>query len=323
MGRLNPEDMNRDSRSLVNPDSQCKRRNVGTLPQLASRQQFWTEHQPGFRFTSEPVGTEGFFAAVERHRYSLEPHIPEKARFADWSNKDVLEAGCGIATDGINFARHGARYTGIDFSDSAVELARRRFALEGLPGQIIQASVTELPVADESQDLVYSNGVIHHFPETQRAIDEIHRVLRPGGHALVMVYHRASLNYHVNIMFIRRVLTLTLMVPGFAAVVSRATHEDPSVIEGHRRLLREHGLRYLTDRQLFLNNNTDGPDNPLSKVTSRAEAQRLFARFSRLQIDTRYLNLRLYPGGQRLAATRLARALERRYGWHLWIEATR
>jgi ubiquinone/menaquinone biosynthesis C-methylase UbiE len=290
---------------------------------MASRQEFWSEYQPGFRFTSEPIGTEEFFTAVEQHRYSLEPHIPEKARFADWSGKDVLEAGCGIATDGINFARHGARYTGIDFSDSAVELARRRFALEGVPGQIIQASVTELPLTDESQDLVYSNGVIHHIPDTQGTIDEMYRVLRPGGRALVMVYHRDSLNYHVNIMLIRRALTLALTVPGFASIVARATHEDPAVIEGHRRLLREHGLRYLTDGQLFLNNNTDGPGNPLSKVTSRAEAQRLFGRFSRVQTDAHYLNLRLYPGGQRLAATRLGRRLERRYGWHLWIEATR
>ena len=293
------------------------------LPGVASRQQFWTEHQPGFRFTSEPIGTEEFFTAVERHRYSLEPHIPQKARFGEWFGKDVLEAGCGIATDGINFARHGARYTGVDFSDSAVELAQRRFALEGVPGQIIQGSVTELPVPDESQDLVYSNGVIHHIPDTQRAIDEMHRVLRPGGRAVVMIYHRASLNYHVTIMLIRRALTLALMVPGVATLVARAAHEDPSVTEGHRRLLREHGLRYLSDRQLFLSNNTDGPGNPLSKVTSGAEAQRMFGRFSQVQTDTRYLNLRLYPGGQRFAATPLARRLERRYGWHLWIEAIR
>jgi ubiquinone/menaquinone biosynthesis C-methylase UbiE len=289
----------------------------------ATRQEFWTAYQPGFRFTDEPVGSTEFFNAVEQHRYSLEPAIPEMARFWEWADRNVLEAGCGIATDGINFARHGANYTGVDFSDSAVSLAHHRFELEGVSGRIVQASITELPVADQSQDLVYSNGVIHHIPDTQRAIDEMFRVLRPGGKALVMVYHRGSLNYHVNILLIRRALTLALLAPGFASLVARVTHADPAIVEGHRDLLREHGLRYLTDRQLFLNNNTDGPGNPLSKVTTRAEARRLFARFRDVQTDARYLNLRLYPGGRRLAETRLARRLERRYGWHLWIAATR
>lgn len=284
---------------------------------------FWVGYQPGFRVTDQPVGTPGFFAAVEQHRYSTEPAIPEKARFAAWAGRDVLEAGCGIATDGVNFARHGARYTGVDLSDSAVAIASRRFADARVPGRIVQSSITDLPVADQSQDLVYSYGVIHHVPETQRTIDEMFRVLRPGGTALVMVYHRDSLNYHVNIMLVRRALTLALMVPGFASLVERITHEDRAVIEGHQALLREHGTRYLTDRALYLSNNTDGPGNPLSKVLTRADAERMFGRFRTVQTDVRFLNLRLYPGGQRFAQTRAARQLERQYGWHLWIEAIR
>ena len=289
----------------------------------SSRELFWTENQPGFRFTDEPVGTPQFFATVDRHRYSLEPAIPQKARFGECAGKDVLEAGCGIATDGINFARRGAHYTGVDFADSAVWLAQHRFALENQTGRILQSSITALPVPDQSQDLVYSNGVIHHIPDTQCAIDEMFRVLRPGGKAIVMMYHRGSLNYHVNIMLIRRVLALALAIPGFTWLVARVTHEDRRVLRRHRELLREHGLRYLTDRQFFLNNNTDGPGNPLSKVTSRAEVRRLFVRFRDVQTDAQYLNLRLYPGGQRFAQTTRARRLEHKYGWHLWIEATK
>lgn len=289
----------------------------------AARQGFWTGYQPGFRFTDHAIGTPEFFAAVEEHRYALEPAILEKARFADWRDRDVLGVGCGIATDGINFARHGARYTGVDFSDSAISLARHRFEAEGLPGNIVEASITDLPVEDASQDLVYSNGVIHHLPETQRVVDEMHRVLRPGGRAVVLVYHRDSLNYHVNIMLIRRALVLALWIPGFAALAGRITGEDVDVIEGHRTLLHQHGRAYLTNRQLFLNNNTDGPGNPLSKVLTRQDAHRLFNGFASVVTDVRFLNLRVYPYGQRLAATRAARRLERRYGWHLWIEATR
>jgi len=285
------------------------------------RRDFWTSYQPGFRFTDEPVGSPAFFAAVERHRYTLEPAIQELVRFQECRRRSVLELGCGIATDGINFARAGASYTGVDFSPAAVELARARFAMEGRDGRIVHSQITALPVDDRSQDLVYSNGVLHHLPETEQVVAEIHRALRPGGRALVMVYHRRSLNYHVNIMLIRRTLALALLVPGLRALLARTTGEDQEIFDGHRALLQEHGLRYLTNRQLFLNSNTDGPGNPLSKVYGRADAQRLFGAFSEVRTRIRFLNLRLYPGGERLAATGLARRLERRYGWHLWIEA--
>jgi SAM-dependent methyltransferase len=284
---------------------------------------FWTEYQPGFRFSDKPVGSREFFAEVELHRYALEPHIPELVRFERWAGADVLEAGCGIATDGARFARAGARYTGLDQSETALELATRRFREEGLEGSFERGSVTALPFEAASFDLVYSHGVIHHLPETERAVEEFERVLRPGGVALVMVYHRDSLNYRFNIMVVRRFLAASLAIPGAVGAVAAATGEDRSVLEGHRRLLREHGPRYLTDAQLFLSNNTDGPGNPLSKVYSRDEAQGLFAAFDRVESTVRFLNLRLFPGGDRLAATGLARRLERRWGWHLYVSATK
>jgi SAM-dependent methyltransferase len=287
------------------------------------RNRFWTEYQPGFRFTEAEPGSPEFFAEVEAHRYALEPHIPELARFDSWAEKDVLEAGCGIATDGIRFARSGARYTGLDFSPTALELAGRRFGAEGRGGRFVQGSVTELPFEDDSFDLVYSNGVIHHVPETDRAVREFHRVLRPGGTAIVMVYQRWSLNYLVTIMLLRRALAALLLVPGSERAIARLTGEGEEVLEGHRRLLGQHGLSYLTDSSLFLSNNTDGPGNPLSKVYSKRQAAELFADFARVRHSIRFLNLRLYPGGDRLAATSLARRLERRLGWHLWTEAVK
>jgi ubiquinone/menaquinone biosynthesis C-methylase UbiE len=282
---------------------------------------FWSAAQPGFRFSKAEVGSAEFFAEVERHRYSLEPHIRSVVDFPRWRDKDVLEAGCGIATDGLQFARAGARYTGLDRSERALELATRRFSLEQAIGAFVEGSVDELPFADATFDLVYSHGVIHHIPETERAIAEFHRVLRPGGTAIVMVYHRDSLNYHVNIMVIRRVLVGALVIPGAPEWIARLTREDPAVLAGHRRLLAQHGRRYLTDRALFLSNNTDGPGNPLSKVYTRSEFHRMFAAFDDVRTDVRFLNLRLYPAGERLARAEIARRLERRYGWHLYVEA--
>jgi SAM-dependent methyltransferase len=282
---------------------------------------FWTGYQPGFRFSDHPPGSPEFFREVTEHRYRAEPHIPEIARFERWSGRDVLEVGCGIATDGSRFARAGARYVGVDRSPTALDLARRRFDLEDLSSDFLAAPATELPFEDEAFDLVYSHGVIHHIESTQAAVHEFHRVLRPGGTGLVMVYHRDSLNYRVNIMVLRRLLALGLAVPGAAGAMARLTGEDPAVLEGHRRLLRRHGLRYLTDGQLFLSNNTDGPGNPLSKVYSRADAVRLFDEFGEVSTRVRFLNLRLIPGGDRLAPTAPARRLERRWGWHLYVEA--
>jgi SAM-dependent methyltransferase len=288
-----------------------------------AREAFWTGYQPGFRFTDAEPGTPEFFRAVEEHRYALEPHIPEVVEFERWAGRDVLEAGCGIATDGLRFARAGARYTGLDGSPTALELARRRFTMQGVDARFEHGSVAALPFADESFDLVFSHGVIHHTHDTEAAVADFHRVLRPGGTAIVMLYHRGSLNHHFTIMGVRRALAAMLLVPGAAGAVARATGEDPAVLEGHRQLLREHGLSYLTDRGLFLSNNTDGPGNPLSKVYSRAEARQLFARFDDVQTAVRFLNLRAFPGGDRMAATPLARALGRRIGWHLYVKATK
>ena len=142
--------------------------------------EFWSEAQPGFRFSGSDRRSREFFAEVERHRYTLEPHIHKIVRFERWRDRDVLDAGCGIATDGLQFARAAGRYVGLDFSPVALELARRRFALEGQPGRFVEGSVLNLPFENKSFDLVYSHGVIHHVDDTQRAVDEFHRVLRPG-----------------------------------------------------------------------------------------------------------------------------------------------
>jgi SAM-dependent methyltransferase len=235
----------------------------------------------------------------------------------------VLEAGCGIATDGMRFVRAGAHYTGIDFSPTALELARRRLALERGRARLIRGSIVELPFPDASFDLVYSNGVIHHLPETGLVIREFHRVLRPGGTAVVMVYHRASLNFYISVMTLRRMLVPVLMMPGVGRLVARLTGERPEVLEGHRDLLRVHGKRYLTDPDLFLSNNTDGPGNPLSKAYTAEGMRRAFSAFDEVRTDVRFLNLRAYPLGERLERLPWIRRLGHRYGWHLWVHAVK
>jgi SAM-dependent methyltransferase len=289
--------------------------------ETAERTEFWGHSQPGFKFSSAEPGTRPFYEEVTQHRYALEPHIPEMARFREWKGRDVLDVGCGVATDGAEFARAGARYVGLDGSPLAIQLAQRRFELYDLPGDFVEGDATALPFEDNHFDLVWSHGVIHHFPDTDKAVTEFRRVLRPGGVALVMLYHRGSFNYHFTIMGVRRLLAASLVVPGAVGLISRVTGEEPEVLRAHRALLKRYGRRYLVDRQLFLNHNTDGPGNPLSRVFSRREAQELFSGFANVSTSVRYLSLRIYPAGARLARTSVAQTLGARFGWHLYVRA--
>jgi SAM-dependent methyltransferase len=292
-------------------------------PDSGSPREFWTGYQPGLATAEAQHVSREEFARITARRYALEPDILEQAEFERWTRRDVLEAGCGIATDGMQFVRAGARYTGVDFSSTALETAERRVWLEGGSAHFVRGSVTDLPFPDASFDLVYSNGVIHHVPDTARAIAEFHRVLRPGGTALVMVYHRASLNFFVSIMTVRRLIVPLLLVPGAAAAITRVTGERPGVIEGHRALLVAYGRRYLTDPALFLSNNTDGPGNPLSKVYTAAGMRAAFGCFGDVRTEVRFLNLRAYPLGERLERLPIIQRLGRRAGWHLWVRAVK
>jgi len=132
--------------------------------------------------------------AQARRRYQLEPYLPGFARFPEGRGRDVLELGVGMGADHLEWARAGPRsLTGLDLTGSAVDYTRKRLALHGLGARLLVADAERLPFADGAFDLVYSWGVIHHSPETRAAVHEIRRVLRPGGRARVMIYHRHSL----------------------------------------------------------------------------------------------------------------------------------
>jgi ubiquinone/menaquinone biosynthesis C-methylase UbiE len=112
----------------------------------------------------------------------------------------VLEVGGGLGTDLAQFARHGALVTDFDLSAGHLTLARENFALRGLPCEFFHGDAEALPFDDDSFDVIYSNGVIHHTPNTQRVIEQMHRVLRPGGRIIVMVYAENSWNYWKTIV---------------------------------------------------------------------------------------------------------------------------
>jgi ubiquinone/menaquinone biosynthesis C-methylase UbiE len=283
---------------------------------------FWQANPCGVKFADAPPGTRRFYELVEAHRYTKEWHIPEAAGFDQASGLKVLEIGCGLGTDGAQFAEAGADYTGVDLTEAAVDLARKRFDLFDLKGNFRTADAENLDFPDESFDLVYSHGVLHHTPETGEAIEEIHRVLRPAGRAVVMLYHRNSYNFRVNISFLRRAGAHLLRWESGLKLVHKMTGEPVDSLRQHAALLRTEKDSYLSPDE-FLSQNTDGAGNPLARVYSRDEARKLFKSFSKVELKTYFLNKRWLP----LIGNVLPRAIEERlasrWGWHLWIYATK
>src|SRR5215213_7857896 len=283
---------------------------------------FWQANPCGTKFTDAPPGTRLFFERVEEHRYAKEWHIPQAAGFDSARGLQVLEIGCGLGTDGAQFAEAGADYTGVDLTEAAVELARKRFELFGIPGKFQTADAENLEFGDESFDLVYSHGVLHHTPDARAAVREVRRVLKPGGRAVVMLYHRDSYNYRVNIGVLRRFGARLLHTEGGLRLANRLTGEPVESLREHAARLKEDAAQYLSAGE-FLSRNTDGAGNPLTRVYSRREARELFKEFARVDFAVHFLNKRwlplLGPALSRKAEARLAA----RWGWHLWIYASK
>ena len=280
---------------------------------------FWQEHPCGTKFADAAPGSRRFYELVEEHRYTKEWHIPAAARFAETKGLRVLEIGCGLGTDGARFAQAGANYTGIDLTDAAIDLAQKRFQLFNLPGKFQTGDAEKLSFADNIFDVVYSHGVLHHTPDIQSAIREVHRVLRPGGRAKVMLYHRNSYNYRINISILRRAGVHLLRWNAGIKLVQVLTGEPEQSLRQHAQQLKADSS-YLSSEE-FLSQNTDGAGNPLARVYSRAEARALFKDFKKVDVKLFFLNKRWIPIVGSILPRSIESRLASRWGWHLWVYA--
>jgi SAM-dependent methyltransferase len=154
---------------------------------------FWNRTACGEIYTSGS-SLEQQLEAQARARYELEPYLRGFARFEEAAGLDVLEVGVGMGADHLELAKARPKsLSGVDLTERAIEFTGNRLALKGFHSDLRVADAEALPFADESFDLVYSYGVLHHSPDTLRAIQEVWRVLRVGGRARVMIYHKWSL----------------------------------------------------------------------------------------------------------------------------------
>lgn len=239
-------------------------------------------------------GTREYYDAIEDFRYRVyAPWMKETIGFDRYRGKRVLEVGCGTGTDLLQFARAGAIVTGVDLTPRSLELTRDRFKVYGLNGEFAVADAESLNFPDSTFDLVYSFGVLHHTPGTEEAIEEIHRVLKPSGKAIVMLYNRSSLLYWGGIILKRGILGGQLLKQSPSEIMSRCVEYTE----------------------------TDG--RPLVKAYTRSQARRLFNRFARCSIEVNQLSREELKVLGRVIPETIFQSVARRFGWNLIIKAVK
>jgi 2-polyprenyl-3-methyl-5-hydroxy-6-metoxy-1,4-benzoquinol methylase len=268
--------------------------------QISRVKEYWDRRPCNIRHSPAPVGSRQYFDEVEARKYFVEPHIPAFAQFDRWRGKKVLEIGCGIGTDTINFARSGAQVASVDLSEKSLELARSRASVFGLEDQIrfFPGNAEELssfaPV--EPYDLIYSFGVIHHTPHPDVVLDQLRQYTRPGTILKIMVYHRRS--YKVAWILLTDGRGQFWNLQNLVAKNSEAQTGCPVTYTYTRRegrqLLERHGFR-----------------------VRDVQVEHIFPYRIPDYVQYRYVRepyLRWLPQP-------LFRALERRFGWHLLLTA--
>ncbi len=269
---------------------------------------FWNANPCGEHQIGAPQGDlEAFFDQYDAFRYGREPHILRQISSLDFEGKRVLEVGLGLGCDSEQIIRRGAAWSGIDLTPASVKRVKQRLALRGLPYEDARcASALSIPYPDDSFDMVFSHGVLHHIPEVSSAQREIARVLKPGGRLVAMVYAKRSLNYLLSIAVLRRLGLAACFVTGLAPFAKIAAHIDNARITGL--------LGYLRMRN-FIHRNTDGPGNPYSKVYNLKELGTDFPDFRIVGSRQVWMHAPPLPVG-------LLEPLSGMLGWHLWVQMT-
>lgn len=248
--------------------------------------QFW-EAAPCGAVDANAVeeGSMEFFEEVERQRYSGDAFMHDVVGFDQWAGQNILEVGCGLGTDLLQFARGGAEVYAVDLTKRGAGLTRKRLMLYGLHGRISVADSEHLPFDSNYFDLVYSWGVIHHTPNTKAAAQEIMRVCKPGGRIMVMLYHRRSL--------------LALQAWVYYGLLRGKPFLRPSEIIAERL------------------------ESPGTKTYSSNEARELFAGFKNIRIQTIVTRYDLRMGRRSFLPLWLRHFVPPQLGWFLVVNGTK
>jgi 2-polyprenyl-3-methyl-5-hydroxy-6-metoxy-1,4-benzoquinol methylase len=266
--------------------------------EISRVKEYWDRRPCNIRHSTQSVGSKEYFDEVEARKYLVEPHIPAFAEFEKWRGKKVLEIGCGIGTDTVSFADHGASVTSVDLSEKSLDLARQRTAVYGVQDQVhfYRGNAEELGtfVPVEPYDLIYSFGVIHHTPHPERVLEQLRQYARTGTTVKIMVYHRRS--WKVLWILLTEGKGQFWKVPELVAKNSEAQTGCPITYTYSRREGRE-----LLERQGF----------SVRDVT----VEHIFPYRIKDYVQYRYVKEFYF----RWMPPVLFHALEKRLGWHLCI----
>ena len=244
---------------------------------------------------SEDSDSLAFYRAVRDHRYRVYgPWFDSTVRFDDQRNQDILEIGVGLGSDHLRFARNGNRMTALDLSREHLRHTRRHLALEGLSTDAVYGDAESIPFNDESFDTGYSFGVLHHTTNIESALSEIHRVLRPGGTAIIGGYHRHSWFFWIQTMLVNGVLEFGL------------------ARKGYRRLMSE--IEYRKESSTA---------NPLVKGYSRKQVRTLLQPFAGLVVRPCHVEPSHFYRLRFLMQSLTRDHLERWFGWGGWYVIAR
>ena len=228
----------------------------------------------------------------------------------DVNGRRVLEIGLGQGAEAEQLIRRGARWSGLDLTRTSVRRVRHRLEVRNLSHDDVRTgSALDIPWADDTFDIVFSHGVLHHVPDILGAQAEIHRVLKPGGKLVVMLYARRSLNYMLSIAVVRRLALLAVYPLARLGLV-----RPKGMLGQHIRQAREAGLREYLRLEQFIHHSTDGPESPFARVYDLADVQRDFPSFKIERSFKRFMHapplpVHNLPGGSLM-------------GWHLWVHLT-
>jgi SAM-dependent methyltransferase len=241
-------------------------------------------------------------ARFDRAYFELYPYLAPYVTREDLRGRKVLEIGLGYGTLGQLIAEHGADYFGLDIADGPVSMMRRRLIRldHGDARQVQQGSALDIPHEDNFFDFVYSIGCLHHTGGLPRAIAEVHRVLRPRGTAVIMLYHRHSFRQLVQVPAarLRRLAALCLGQRG---------HRDV------REMVRA-----------MYDTNASGDAAPCTEYVSRRDVRRLFRHFAHVRVDIRNFDtLACCKGRIVIPRARLLNNAARILGLDLYVVATK
>lgn len=196
-------------------------------------------------------GTKEFFENVLDKRFTYEiPWLLQLVSFTSFNKRKVLELGCGAGYDAYQFFRVGADYVGIDIAPENAERVKRYLGFYGYAPKVIQGDVENLPFEDESFEVIFSIGVLHHTPDIAKSICEAHRVLRPKGEFYVILYHKNSIFYWITLLLFDHCLGLGFTKRGFRerlSMIEYTTSQELPLVNvytrrGLKKMLRNSGF---------------------------------------------------------------------------------